>query len=300
MFNSSDFGSAKYTMADFKEWAGEVANDYLKGGITPNTTIEKIAKLEELKPFEIETLAAESNKMIHQVKFASADVKYHAANFPLADAKEIVKNLQNHEEIKVAHFVAPEKIDMGPDAYEMFGVQPEEMDKTASVKHEAKNAAEKTELLMSKLADEKIDLASQLETAQHTFIKQARQYCLQADNSSERMKVIGLLDHFTKCAESKQGKQLLNKLAHVLAKEGKLEFRHQKIASEYFEKEADCKAPQELISENLDAQIVNGSHPLYITLQTVDNVASQFQRCEERHGLVEDRLRILKQKIRAL
>lgn len=299
MFNSSDFKQASYSMDYFKEWAGEIASAYLGSGVTPNVTLSKIASSAELVPHQVELLAAEANKLIHQHKYAGAEDKYHAANFPLADAKEVIKDLQISEEVKVANFVEP-VIEVEYDPFKMFGVTPELQDKTASVKHNLRSAAFNSELLQQKLADARIETASKLESAQHSFIKQARQMVLDADTSADRMKVLGFIDHFTKCAKVNSKKPLLAKLAYVLEKEGKLEPKHAKVASEYFTKEADCKAPQELISENLNVQVVNGSHPLYITLKTIDDLEADNLRFNRESKIVDDKVKILNQKIRAL
>jgi hypothetical protein len=299
MFDISDFQQSKFSMDYFKEWAGEIASSYLGSGIAPTTSLVKIAKSVELVPHQIELLAAEANKLIHQHKYANETEKYHAANFPLADAKEAIKELNLSETIKTASFVEP-VIEDNYDPYKMFGVSEIEMDKTASVKHQAKVAEAKTELLSQKLADAKIVTASKLEEAQHEFIKKARQFALDADSSADRMKVLGVIDHFVKCSNFKSKKPLLAKLAYVLEKEGKLETRHAKIATEYFTKEADCKAPQELISENLNVQVVNGNHPLYISLKTIDELEADNHRFNRESKIVDDKLKILKQTIRAL
>ena len=149
-------------------------------------------------------------------------------------------------------------------------------------------------------ADAKFVIGTDLENAENSFIKQARQLVFEGDNSIERMKILGMVDQFAKQAESKQAKKLLAKVAYVLKREGKLEPHHANIALDYFTKEADCKAPEELISSNLPARIINGDHPLYISIQTIDNLQSQKARNDRASAIVDDKLRIIKQKIRAL
>jgi hypothetical protein len=289
-------------MEHYREWAEEISSSFLNAGCTPTSTLMKIAQSEELEPFQIEILASEANKSIHAHKYASMEEKYFAADFPLADAREVIRGLQGGS-VKVAgHFIEPKiGLSEGPDAYEMFGVEPEVLDKTASVRHQMKYAQAKAELLSQKTEDAIIIKTAQLEAGEKSFIKMARELTLSDNNSAERMKTLGYLAHFVKeSGYEKVGKNMLAKLAYVLGREGKLEPRHAKIAQEYFTKKADLVAPPELISENLTAQIVNGTHPLYITLKTVGDNEAEVARWNRNSDFVQDKVKILKQKIRAL
>jgi len=304
LFDSSGLTESKYSMQNYREWAGEIANSYFNAGALPTDTLTKIAQAVDLTPDQIQILATESNKLIHTHKYAAESEKYFAAEFPLADASVAIRTLQvDGGEVKVAsQFEAPKFIDQGPDAYAMFGVKPEEFDKTASVRHQLKNASEKSGLLAQKISDRLMEVKTAAEDAQMSFIKTARQHALDESSSLGRMQVLGYFDHFVKQAglPVSTGKKLLAKVAYVLGKEGKLEPRHAKIAMEYFMKEADCKAPEELISKDLPAQIVNGDHPLYITLKTIGNLEAERLSYVSEGDLIQDKARILNQKIRAL
>jgi hypothetical protein len=289
-------------MEHYREWAEEISSSFLNSGYTPTDTLSKIAQSEELEPFQIEILAAEANKTIHAHKYASMDEKYFAADFPLANAKEVIRCLQGGTTKVAGAFVDPiiPQAD-GPDAYDMFGIKPEKMDKTASVKHQLKVAKEKTDLLSQKIDDEIFMKTAAVETGEKNFIKTARSIVLEGYNSDERMKSLGYIYHFTKQAGYPvAGKRMLAKLAFVLSKEGMLEPRHAKVAMEYFTKKADLVAPPELISQDLNVQIVNGTHPLYITLKTVGDNEADLLRWNRDSDFVQDKVRILKQKIRAL
>lgn len=302
MFDLTDAVSAGVTMAHFREWAGEITNSYFSASALPTDTLTKIARTEELTPHQVEVLAGEANKMIHSQKYAGAQEKYHAADFPLADAKQAIMNLQlDGGNVKVAAQFSEPVFDRPElDLYKAFGVQPETMDKTASVKHQLKVAEEKAQLLKSKISDKLFEVKTASENARNTFIKEARQCLLEESNSVDRMKVLGQLDHFVKSAGIPSGKKLLAKVAYVLMKEGKLEPSAANQAIAYFTKEGDQKAPQDLISENLPVNVVNGEHPLYITLKTVGDTEADLLRYHQQGLLVDDKLRILKQKIRAL
>lgn len=301
MFDLSEVSAGK-TMAHFREWAGEIANSYFSANAIPTDTLTKIARSEELTPHQVEVLAAETNKLIHSHKYAKAEDKYHAADFPLADARQAILNLQIDGGVtKVsAHFIDPicEKPDI--DIYAAFGVKPEVFDKTAELKPRLKQASEHAALLKQKIDDKIFEVKTAAEVARFGFIKIARQYMIEESNSLDRMKVLSHLNHFVKAAGIPVGKKMLAKLAYVLMKEGKLEPQAANRVIAYFTKEGDEKAPAELISEHLPAQIVNGQHPLYITLKTVGEHEAELLRYQQQGLLVDDKLRILKQKIREL
>lgn len=300
--DSHEYSTPAVDMETVREWAGEIAGSYLKTGLEPTNTLCKIAQSENLTPDQIKVLASEANKAIHNAKYASMEEKYHAADFPLADAASAIRMLQiDGGEVKVAMEIPPPKLPE-IDPYKLFGVKPEPLDKTAGVSHELKTASIRAELLLQKLNDQ-VELSTHKKmAAERNFIKTARSYLLEESGSAARMKMLGTLDHLVKVAEQeKLGKRALAKLAALLGKEGKLEPKHASQAVDYFlSKEADQKAPQALISENLQAQIINGQHPLYIRLKTIADNEAHLLRFEQDRDLVQDKVRILKQKIRAL
>jgi len=302
--NVNDLAERQVDMESIRDWSGEIANSYLRGGVEPTETLKKIAQAEELTPHQVEVLACEANKTIHQAKYASVEEKYHAADFPLADAKMALQGIQidgGCEKVAVV-MPRPKFEDKGPDAYAMFGVKPEVMDKTASVKHQVKTAYAHSELLLQKLNDKVMWLHNEKMAAERSFIKEARQCLLEESSSDARLKVLGEFDNFVKCAEmSNIGQPILAKVCLVMAKEGKLEPARAKECVNYFmSKEADNKAPASLISDNLQARIINGQHPLYITLKTIGDKEADFLRFQDQRNEVQSKVRILGQKIRAL
>lgn len=300
--DSHEYSTPAVDMESIREWAGEIASSYLKVGAEPTQSLQKIAQSESLTPDQVQVLAAEANKAIHNAKYASVEEKYHAADFPLADAAKAIQMLQlDGGKVKVAMELPPPKLPE-IDFHEMFGVKPEEFDKTASVVHELKTAAVRADLLLQKIADQVEIATHKKQASEREFIKTARAHLLEEGGSSARMKMLGTLAHLVKTAGYDAiGNKALAKLAALLGKEGKLEPKHAKAAIDYFlSKEADQKAPQELISENLQARVINGQHPLYIRLKTIADNEAHLLRFEQERDLVQDKVRILKQKIRAL
>lgn len=304
MFNIDprDFKSSAPTMDFYREWAGEIGKSYLSAGDDPTQTLIKIARSEELTPHQIEVLAAEANKLIHTAKFATADEKYFAADFPHADAKQAVQTLQLNNTEKVA------KAECDPilpkddfDAYAVFGIKaPEPMDKTASVKQDLRLVIEKTAALKSKVQDLLIVKEATNKAAENNFIKKARQFLIDDSGSRARMATLESLEDFCKQAGFKFAYPKLAKLAYVCMREGLLEKSHAQPFIDQMLKQADCTAPESMISETLPARVINGSHPLYITLKTIGDQEAEFLRYGETYKRVDDKLRILQQKVRAL
>lgn len=299
-FDSSSFAEPKVSMEHFREWANSIASSYLSSGIEPTTSLCKIAQSEELTPHQIALVAGEANKLIHQQKYASAKDKYFAADFPHADARAAISSLQNGGTMKVAAVLSAPAPSAVPEDYDPFGVGPQMEVKTAELKHQFKHTILKTASLKEKLSDQHFMQKQAAENAERAFIKEARQAVLSDSSSTERMRTLGGIDHFAKCA-GLNAKIQLAKLAYVLGREGLLTPSHAKAALGYFlSKEADCKAPDELISEWLPARVVNGTHPLYMTLKTFHDHQGRMDDTRGRSSIVDDKLQILEQRARSL
>jgi hypothetical protein len=301
-FDTRSFSEPKLSLETYREWASTIASDYLRNGITPTASLTKIAQSEELTPYQIELLAAEANKLIHTQKYASETSKYHAADFPHADAKQTNQKLAATTSGQVVADVPDPVVKVASvDEHRMFGITPEVMDKTASVRAELMVAQEKVDLLQQKGADRAFLAKTAAADSERAFIKEARQLALGGTSSAERMQILGLVDHFVKTAEASFARPSLAKLAYVLGKEGLLWPEHAEKAVEYFlAKEADIKAPSELISPLLPARVINGNHPLYISLKTFRESDDAARMACQRYGLVKDTVESVRQRIRAL
>lgn len=290
------------SMENFREWAGDIANSFLNSGILPTDSLTKVAMAEELTPHQIGVLAGEANKEIHRHKYAAAKDKYFAADFPLADAKMAIDMLQaDGGEVKISTqlpepVVKPQELDL----FKAFGVEEPAMDKRACVKSELKIASVRADHLQQKVEDKALLSKFAADAACEKFIKLARSFVLQEENPEARMKALGKLDQFVKSAGMDEGRDLLAKLSYVLGREGMITPSQTKVAFQYFVKKADVKAPQELISEWLPAQIVNGEHPLYITLKTVRDCKNDEKLHNDKHTIIQDKLNVIRQKVRAL
>lgn len=301
-----NFGMKKVSMDMIREWAHEATNTYLSTGVEPSFTIEKLASTEELLPHQIQTLCAETNKLIHTQKYASETDKYHAANFPHADASRIIDNLKVSDIAKVGsvHSFEPDvSEELNLESY--FGIdEGQGSTKVASLKQEVTQSVIKLEDFVKKASLNEIEFESNVSAAESQFVKQSMQMLNQCDQETDRLNVMGQVLLFSKSAGYlERGKVLMNKVAHVANYNGLISNAALEEVSEFFlSKEADCKAPQSLISDELlgKVQIINGDHPLYITLETINKNDSELAKTRDYANIAQDQLKILKQKIRAL
>lgn len=302
-FEPDSFGARKLSMDHFREWAGTIAGQFLKEGMLPTEALCKTAQAEDLTPDSINVLAAEVNKEIHRQKFASVKDKYFAADFPLADAKVAIQRLQADGGSEKIAAAMPEPIirRVESDPFEAFGVKPEPQDKTASLKHELRHAGEKLAAMERILADKVEILTMQRESTAALFLKQASQFVHEtAWSQGERLYALNQLHDFIKSAGLYFAAPFLEKVAEKLGHGGWLSAKQVADATAEFKKTADLKAPEDLISQTLPAQVVNGNHPLFITLKTFRDQNNALNLGSSQLKLTQDELRILKQKVRAL
>lgn len=304
-FGSSSFETPTISMSDIKLMASDISQQYLSGGVAPTETLVKIAADRGLTPHQVEVLAGEANRVIHTAKYASAEEKYHAADFPLADARAAVRALQGSSE-KVAceekvAFVEP-KVTTA-DAFQLFGVTEEAMDKTASEKIELRKTAQQVNLLAQKQSDVLYMAKVAHANAEMAFIKVARDMALEGFDSKDRMNKFATVVHAVTCATNQLEKvaKPLAKVAYALAAEGFVTKEDaEKTMKSLLEKKADVTAPQGLVSEFLPAKVVNGTHPLIVTLKTFLDAEERELAEASRMNMIDDKARIYSQKIRGL
>lgn len=314
MFGLESFHHPTISMSDVKNWAAGVRDQHLEAGTDPTESLVKISRENSLTPHQVGVLAGEINKTIHIAKYASAEDKYHAANFPLADAQKAINALQIQDGSEKIAFAVPDPIcakdDFDYDA--AFGLSKEasseaEQEKTASVETSLLRGEVKTaHMKLARMKQEQDRKAFMTKVARDNaevdFIKIARQMVLSGLNQQERMKHIGTISHATKCAGLYEvARKPMAKLALSLAEEGFLDQDKAEMVSEYFlEKKADEIAPDELISEFMRANVVNGNNPILISLKTFKDADERAAEEANRKSIVDDRNLIFAQKMRAL
>lgn len=297
------FNQPSVTMSSVKSWAADACNAYMQDSVPPTDTLCKIAKEHSLTPHQIQVVAGEINKVIHIEKCAaSSGDKYHAADFPLADSRKALELLQIPAESKTAFEMPAPKINNDFDYMKAFGVEPEAEMKTAA-EFRAGVAKQQKMASLKRLQDDTVFMAKEASSnAEFGFIKQARQMVIDGLDSADRLSKLGMVIHAVKCAGMFDiARKPLAKLAYSLKAEGLIGQEQADRAMEYvLEKKADETAPQELINEYLQAKVVNGNHPLLISLKTFHDAEDRVRNESTRAGVIDNSNMILGQKIRAL
>ena len=296
--------SPTLSIHDVKKMASDISKAYTSDGVPPTETLTKIAQQRSLTPHQIEVLAGEANKMIHIEKYASAEDKYFAADFPLADSKVVIQELQNDASEKTAassEFLGSPVVDEEFDTFKAFGVEDTTAEKTANEIVSPKRIMEKLAQARDEEHRKLAEATSHKNYAENAYLKTANAHIAAGCTSSERMEKMGMAYHAARCADLEDtARPLLRKLAYVYRGQGLLTEDHYKVAEEYFSKEADETAPEGLISDWINAKVVNGDHPLIITLDTYKKGIDRERELAEYCNLVDDKIRIYGQKIRAL
>ena len=270
------------------EFAKEASSAFLGPNQIPlNQSIVKIAKAENLTPENVNLLCQETNKQVHQLMFKTAEDKY--INFEIANPGEILCQLEGSEK------TASEQVQRFNDLSSDYESAPGETEtyfndfaitKTAGKCGLYDDSKRKKKAAIEKLAHDKkliqeahLIKQAEIESAEKHFIKIARNQLLQY-SLQERRDQFPYLAKF--CKEAGMGRQradeLLGLLDHVMVRQGLLE------------KSADIKADPELISDNLNARVINGTHPLEIQVKTIVEKDKEKELIEERHNLIKDKL----------
>lgn len=284
----------KETLNTFAKLA---ADEYLGQNKTAlNTTLKKIASQEGLTPFQIEYVASEANKEVWG-KLFSMD-KQASYDFPLADSKEILKDLQipqSSGEVKTAdldYLSPPVSTKVASfDPFKAMGIVEENLEKSAAAKKEVKrqlqHRLEKISAAKEEIERQLYVVNSKIEELELEFVKTARNMVLEYPFSDRGTAVEKVAEFLRGCGANDHSKYLIKKLAHVLKRQGLV-------------KEADLKAPEQYISDKLPCRIVNGRHSLYLTVKTIMDQYDWRDTLHSRYEIVDSSLPTIKEKIREL
>ena len=263
-----------------QEFAKQAAHAYLSNDQVPlNDSISKIAQVESLNPNHIAIICQESNKLVHTELFKEGSDKYTV--FDLAKPEEIVTNLEGAE--KTASVAIDDYANPPADENEEFVVC-----KTVGHSGFCKTAATQKKEQLEKLSFEKqtikdgyYEINTQLENLETKFVKIARNMLLPY-NIDERQNHFPMIAGFCKKAgvTSESTERLMSLLGQVMEKQGLLS------------KSADMKASDDLISENLDARIINGDHPLYAVVKTIPEVEDKKKLFQERYNIIQEKINV--------
>jgi DNA-binding transcriptional MerR regulator len=283
--------------ATLNTFAKIAADEYLgKNKTSLNDTLKKIASEEHLTPNQVEYVVAESNKAVWQ-KLFSLD-KTASYDFPLADCKEVLSQLQvSHTPAKVEgadlDYLSPPTSTKTAsfDPFKALGIQEDAVVKTAAAKKEVKRQLQ-TRLEKLAAVKEEIEMKmmvarTEIERLELDFIKTARNMVTDCPFEERGSGMDKVAEFLRGCGRPEQGQLLMKKLAFILKKQGLI-------------KESDLKAPEQYISSNLPARIINGRHSLYVTIKTLFDKVDHHSTLGNQYEIVDSSLPVIKEKIRAL
>lgn len=263
--------------------------------VSLNHSLKKIASQENLTPHQIEFVAAESNRLTWAKLFA-AD-KASSYDFPLAKSAEVIADLQIKPEknqiveADLDYLSPPKSTKIASfDPLEAMGFQKEAMDKTAakkSLKRELQSRFEKMALAKEEIELRILENNTTIENATLSFVKEARTLVLETPDDEKAKTMDKIAEFVASCGNHDQGRKLMHKLATVMRRQGIM-------------KEADLKAPDQYISKNTPARIINGNHGLYITVKTIFERQDLASSLHNRYEIVDSSLPIIQEKIREL
>jgi uncharacterized membrane protein len=271
------------------------AESFLTKKIALNASLTKIAKEESLEPHQVEYVASQANHAVWERLYGGLNKKA-SYDFPVADPNVVISDLQ----IKPKAIIKEASLDYlaAPTGSTGFiekhaSINLDSIDKTAAQKRQLKK---EMQARMEKMSSAKEELerkmyvitlkSGELETV---FVKEARTMVMQAP-FADRGEAMTKIAEFVRSASESDldlAKGLMKKLSAVLAGQGLI-------------KQADLKAPEEYISENMPAKIVNGRHALYITIKTLRDLRKEYDPLHRGHEIVDSSLPELKEKIREL
>lgn len=274
------------------ELAKLAADSFLKHKTSLNTSLAKTAKEEALEPHQIEYVAAQANHAVWS-RLHGMDKKA-SYDFPVADPEAVIKTLQ----------VKPVIVKQASDDYygaptgstgfteKTASINLDSVDKTAAKRRELKKALQSR---LEKCANAKEELQrkmtvieSKYELTERDLMKQARSLLMEQPFELRGEAMSKIADAiYGACEDKKLSRDLMKKLSAVVGSQGLI-------------KKADLKAPEAYISENLPARIVNGRHALYITIQTLKNLRTEYEPLQRGYEIVDSSLPELREKVRAL
>lgn len=273
------------------------ADEYLgKNSTALDVTLKKLATQEALTPFQIEYVASEANKAVWAKLFAMD--KQASYNFDPVDAQKVIDELQikpdakEIKEIDLDYFSPPINTKVASfDPMSAMGIQTENV-KTAAAKREIRRELqsrfEKMAAAKEELERQLYQVGSEIENLEVSFVKTARSMLLEQPMEERGRGMDKIAEFLRSCGgEPRRGQTLMKKLAHVLKRQGLI-------------KESDLKAPEQYISDDLPARVVNGRHALYVTIKTLYDKYDWNNTLHSRYEIVDSSLPVVKEKIREL
>lgn len=312
---SRGIGVQTFDPTQYQEWAQHAVSAFLENGVSLNDSIAKIASENHLSPTQVRQVCQQANVTTYESLFPAKEDK--TFTFPIASPGEILGSIQQEEKTAQAervpadYFLEPPKPKVLGDLNLAFGIEKisnehEVSEKIAQLKQLHENFKLAAEEIRNLQMDNKIAVDEARTHAQH----QVEQFILVGDDERlDTMKKVAkairlgvapeahrvAFSEFIKIAESLVKKGVFGALA---------QFQHEKdggemvrsaivgLAKKAEEVQGDLISKTQLTGSEspMDkVQIVNGNHPILVSINQLVNQVSEEDRLKQGLMMLDDK-----------
>jgi hypothetical protein len=267
------------------------SNRYLKDGTSLNEAIQKLANENSLNSHQVARVCEMDNINTHQALWPAADDKTKVAFEVANPAKITVINIKSPPPATGGggEFMGPpsDSPSVGPSMAEMFGGDDaghqgmtEVPEKKQIIVIMQKSAAER-----QVVTDDLVKLAMLYETELKNLYGLVKRAFISGEAAIEDLYAVACQEGHGDVAM-----KLFPKFAALL---------HKETAKSSLTKIA-WKAPEDLISQEMPVTVVNGAHPILISLDTLKRYRDQEQEFNFHLWRIDDKNSILSQRLKEL
>jgi len=279
----------------FVEWGYIASKDFLEHGVSMNTSIMKIADANDLQPTQIQRVCETANHNTYAQLFKTAKDK--TFSFDLADPEKIIAALESEPE-KVAHdYFSGPKNKTKVDVNRIFGIS--EVSNSPEVEEKVKVASqilEKIAAAKAELESRQVALRHKIEAESESFYKLAKQLVLTGTPLEE------LWTATRHISDEDQAAQIFVKCAERMLTEGVLGAKLQYLLKKHGEAVDPALISSKLknMSEPIGVQVVNGSHPITVALNTLANYRAAFESNNRAGKTLDEKFTYVRNRIKDL
>jgi len=257
----------------FIEFGHIASKSFLEDGVSMNSSILKIAEDNDLLPTQIQRVCEVANHNTYAMLFKTAQDK--TFTFEVADPNKIVSVLDSPSREKVAtdYFSAPTKVAI--DVNKIFGIlgtsnipEVEEKIKVAN------QVIEKLQSAKDEINSRQVMLRHKIEAENENFYKLAKEMVLSGTPLEQLWTSTRKLG-----TNEDQIAQIYVKTAERMLEEGVLGAKLQYLLKKHGEAVDPALISSKLkdMSEPIGVQVINGSHPIVVSLNTLANYQADYE-----------------------
>ena len=277
----------------FVEWGHIASKDFLENGMSMNASILKLAEVNDLLPTQIQRICEVANHSTYAQLFKSAQDK--TFTFEVADPNKIVSALDSDQQEKVAsdYFSAPKKT-TSVDVNKIFGIS--EISNAPEVEEGVKVAnqvIQKIESAKEEINSRQVMLNHKIESENENFYKLAKQMVLTGTPLEE------IWTATRKLGDEDRIAQIFVKTAERMVEEGVLGAKLQYLMKKHGEAVDESLISPRLknMSEPIGVQIINGSHPIVVSLNTLANYQADYESNNRAGKTLDEKLVYVRNRI---